>query len=277
MSADSGRATTRMRIAAIQMLSTPTAAANLASAAALIAEAAAQGAQLVALPEFFAAIDADAATRAVMREAFAAGPLQDFLAAAAQRHGLWLIGGSLPLSADAPALQRNSCLVFNPDGACVVRYDKAHLFSFCCAGESHDEGDIIEAGPAAPVVFDAPCGRVGLGICYDLRFPELFRAMGEIDLLALPAAFTAVTGRAHWRVLLRARAIENQCYVLAAAQGGRHASGRRTWGRSMIIDPWGKVLACREEDGPGVVVADFDAAVLRKVRSRLPALRHRRL
>jgi nitrilase len=268
--------TKNFRLAAIQMISGPDWTANLAAAARLIAEAVDQGAQLVALPEYFPLISSDTAAPLTLRETEGGGPLQDFLADAAQRHGVWLVGGSLPLMAEAADKMRNTCLVFDPHGRCVARYDKIHLFGFQKGAEAYDESAAIEAGPPTPIVFTAPVGRVGLGICYDLRFPELFRAMDELALIILPAAFTDTTGRAHWEVLLRARAIENQCYVLAAAQGGTHPSGRITHGNSMIIDPWGTVLA-RIDKGEGVVLADLDGRQLSEIRASLPALRHRRL
>ena len=266
----------KTRIAAIQMISTPEIAPNLATAARLIAEAAAQGAQLVALPEYFPIIGPGAETRLKAREPDGNGPLQDFLAAAAARHGLWLVGGSIPIAGDDPDKLLNSCLVFDPHGQRVARYDKIHLFGFSKGEESYDEAQTIEAGAAMPICFDTPFAHVGLGICYDLRFPELFRAMGAIDLLVLPAAFTDTTGRAHWEILLRARAIENQCYVLASAQGGRHPTGRMTHGNSMIVDPWGEVLA-RIDKGEGVIVAELDHERIAEVRGSLPALRHRRM
>ena len=262
-----------VRIAAVQMISGPDVAPNLATAGRLIAEAAAAGAQLVALPEYFPLIGATDADRLAAREADGAGPIQDFLAGAAQKHGLWLVGGSLPLMANDPAKLRNACLVFNPQGERVARYDKIHLFGFKKGDEAYDEAATIERGEQV-VAFDTPLGRVGLGICYDLRFPELFRAMGAVDLLVLPAAFTETTGRAHWELLLRTRAVENQCYVLAAAQGGQHPNGRLTHGNSMVIDPWGEVLA-RVDKGEGVVVAELDPQRLVDTRSSLPALKHR--
>ncbi len=264
-----------MRIAAVQMISGPAVGPNLATAARLIAHAAEQGAELVALPEYFPLIGASDAERLAARETEDEGPIQHFLAETARQHKLWLVGGSIPLQANDPAKLRNSCLVFGPDGQRVVRYDKIHLFGFHKDDESYDESLTIEAG-AQPVAFDAPCGRVGLGICYDLRFPELFRALGEMNLLVLPAAFTETTGRAHWEILLRARAIENQCYVLAAAQGGRHPNGRMTHGNSMLISPWGEVLA-RMDKGEGVVHGELESERLVDARSSLPALRHRKL
>ena len=262
-----------MKLAAVQMISGPDVAPNLATAGRLIAEAADAGAQLVALPEYFPLIGATDADRLAAREVDGAGPIQDFLAATAKKHGLWLIGGSIPLMADDPAKLRNSCLVFDPQGKRVTRYDKIHLFGFNKGDEAYDEAATIERGDQV-VAFDSPLGRVGLAICYDLRFPELFRALGEVDLLVLPAAFTETTGRAHWEMLLRARAVENQCFVLAAAQGGQHPNGRITHGNSMVIDPWGEVLS-RMDKGEGVVIAELDPQRLVDTRTSLPALKHR--
>ncbi len=269
------KSATPVRIAAIQTVSGPEVQDNLDQVAGLIAEAAGAGARLVALPEYFPLISAEEAAKVRIRERAEAGPIQDFLAEAARRNGVWLVGGTIPLASSAPDKVRNSTLVFDERGRQVARYDKIHLFGFQRGEERYDESVSIEAGDAVRC-FDGPCGRVGLSVCYDLRFPELFRAMGEVDLIVLPAAFTWTTGRAHWEVLLRARAIENQCYVMAPAQGGRHPNGRVTWGHTMVIDPWGEVLACRAE-GPGVVIADVDPARLAEVRESLPALRHRRL
>ena len=266
---------TPVRIAAIQTVSGPVVDENLEMAGRLVAEAAAAGAQLVALPEYFPLISSDEADKVRLRERDGDGPIQHFLQATARRHRVWLVGGTSPLVADAGDKVRNATLVFNPEGERVVRYDKIHLFGFDNGAERYDEAETIEPGEAV-VTFEAPCGRVGLSVCYDLRFPELFRAMGPVDLIVLPAAFTYTTGQAHWEVLLRARAIENQCYVMAPAQGGRHPSGRRTYGDTLIIDPWGEVLA-RQAEGPGVVLAEMDHARLRDVRTRLPALKHRRL
>ena len=262
-----------MKLAAVQMISGPDVAPNLATAGRLIAEAAAAGAQLVALPEYFPLIGASDADRLAARETDGSGPIQDFLAAAAQKHGLWLVGGSIPLQADDAARLRNSCLVYDPQGRRVARYDKIHLFGFRKGAEAYDEAATIERGDQV-VTFDTPLGRVGLAICYDLRFPELFRAMGALDLLVLPAAFTETTGRAHWEMLLRARAVENQCYLLASAQGGLHPTGRMTHGNSMVVDPWGEVLA-RMDKGEGVVIAEFDPQRIADTRASLPALKHR--
>ncbi len=262
-----------IRIAAVQMVSGPDVAENLREAGRLVAEAAARGARLVALPEYFPLISGDETDKLRVREKDGAGPLQDFLSETAARHKLWLVGGSIPLEAAVPDKVRNTCLVFDDLGRRVARYDKLHLFGFQRGTERYDESQTIEPGGKV-VVFDSPFGRVGLSICYDLRFPELYRAMGEVSLLVVPAAFTHTTGQAHWELLLRARAVENVCYVLASAQGGRHPSGRRTWGESMVVDPWGNVLE-RLAQGPGVVVAELDPARIAELRANLPALEHR--
>jgi len=266
-----------MRIAALQTVSTPDVDRNLEMASRLVAEAARQGAQLAALPEYFCLMGRRDADKIDIAEAPGDGPIQSFLSAQAREHGLWLIGGTLPLRGDTPGRVRNACCVFAPDGSMAARYDKIHLFRFDNGRESYDEARVLEAGSQA-IAVQAGALRVGLSICYDLRFPELYRELCRppCDVLSVPAAFTHTTGRAHWELLLRARAVENQCYVLAAAQGGLHENGRRTWGHSMIVDPWGEVLAVRPE-GEGVVVADVDPARLAAVRQQLPALAHRRL
>jgi nitrilase len=203
------------------------------------------------------------------------GPIQDALAALAREHGIWLIGGTLPLVSGDAGRVLNTTLVYDPQGRHVGRYDKIHLFGFSKGEESYDEARTIVPGETIGS-FDAPFGKVGLAICYDLRFPELFRAMGECALIVVPAAFTHTTGLAHWEVLLRARAIENQCYVLASAQGGTHRNGRRTFGHSMLIDPWGEVKDVLPE-GEGVVSGEIDPAYIASVRESLPALKHRKL
>ena len=263
------------RIAAVQMVSGPDIAQNLRDADRLVAEAAARGARLVALPEYFPLISGDETDKVRAREKEGEGPLQDFLRETALRHKVWLVGGSIPLEASVPEKVRNSCLVFDDVGRRVARYDKIHLFGFRRGTEQYDESRTIEAGGEA-VAFDSPVGRVGLSICYDLRFPELYRSMGPVDLLVVPAAFTHTTGQAHWELLLRARAVENLCYVLASAQGGTHPSGRRTWGDSMVVDPWGAVLE-RLAQGPGVVTAEIDPTRIAELRASLPALAHRKL
>jgi len=262
-----------MRVAAIQMTSGAGVAANLEAAGALIATAAHDGAQLVLLPENFGLMGIRARDKLAAREPDGDGAQQAFLARMAREHRLYVLGGSVPLACSDPARTRQSLLVYGPDGRRIARYDKIHLFRFTHDDEDYDEAKTIVAG-GEPTSFAAPCGRVGLSICYDLRFPELYRALGDVALLVVPAAFTARTGRAHWETLLRARAIENQCYVLAAAQAGEHPGGRRTWGHSMLVDPWGEVVAVQAE-GAGVVNGDVDAARIADVRARLPALSHR--
>lgn len=263
------------RVAAVQMVSGPEVDANLREAESLVAEAAAAGATLVVLPEYFAIVGISERDKLAVREPDGRGPIQAFLAQAARRHRVWLVGGSAPLATKAPDKVRNACLVYDDAGRRVARYDKLHLFSFERGTERYNEGLTIEPGAEA-VSFDAPVGRVGLAICYDLRFPELFRALGAVSAVCVPAAFTQATGEAHWELLVRARAVENQCYVIAAAQGGTHASGRLTYGDSMIVDPWGVVLA-RRPKGAGVVLADVDLDHMDAIRASLPALRHRRL
>ena len=250
---------------------------NLADAAELIASAAREGAELVALPEYFCLMGRQDSDKLAVREDDGHGPLQDFLAAQAASHRIWLVGGTIPLTSPASDRVLNTVLVYDPEGRRVARYDKIHLFSFQRDGESYDEARTIWPGQA-PCTFELRKGgrhlRVGLSVCYDLRFPELYRAMDTPDLILVPSAFTATTGRAHWETLLRARAVENLCYVLAPAQGGRHENGRRTYGHSMLIDPWGTVLAQREE-GAGVVAGEVDSARILECRQSLPALAHR--
>jgi nitrilase len=262
-------------VAAVQMVSTPDVNENLATAARLVAEAAAGGATLVTLPEYWPIMGMKDADKVAHAEQPGAGPIQDFMAQAAREHGIWLIGGTLPLVSKEEGKVLNTTLVFDPQGKPVARYDKIHLFGFTKGSESYNESATIVPGESVGS-FDAPFGRVGLSVCYDLRFPELYRAMGECALIVVPAAFTHTTGMAHWEVLLRARAIENQCYVLASAQGGTHRNGRRTFGHSMLIDPWGEVKAVLRE-GEGVVSGELDPAYLAKVRESLPALKHRKL
>ena len=261
------------RVAAVQMVSTPRVDENLTVAASLVAQAVAQGAKLVALPEYFPIMGMSDADKFNVREADGQGVIQDFLAATARQYGMWLIGGSIPLVSAEAGKVLNSCLVYDPQGERVARYDKIHLFGFQKGKERYNESATIEAG-SRPVRFDAPFGRVGVSICYDIRFPELYRAQGAVDLQVIPAAFTETTGRAHWEVLLRARAIENQCYVLAVAQGGKHENGRETHGNSMLIDPWG-IIVDRLPKGPGIVIGDVDHARIADIRASLPALKHR--
>ncbi len=266
-----------MKIAAIQMVSTPEVARNLAAARRLVVQAADAGAALVALPEYFCLMGLRDADKLGVAELPGDGPIQAMLAAAARELSLWIVGGTLPLRiAGDPGRVRNACCVFAPDGSLAARYDKMHLFGFDNGAERYDESLVLEAG-SEPVALDlAPTGlRLGLSVCYDLRFPELYRALAA-DLIAVPSAFTHTTGKAHWELLLRARAIENQAYVIAPAQGGKHENGRRTWGHSMIVDPWGEVLACIET-GEGVALAELRPERIAEVRRQLPALAHRRL
>ena len=268
-----------MKIAAVQMVSGPDWGANRDAAARLVAQAAAAGAGLVALPEYFCLLGQRDTDKLALAEAAHDGPIQRFLADLARQHGVWLVGGSLPIRTSNPQQALNRCCVFAPDGSEAAHYDKLHLFAYDNSREAYDEGRTLQPGNV-PVALQAGPLRVGLSICYDLRFPELYRALMQpapCDLLVVPAAFTHTTGRAHWELLLRARAVENQCYVLAAAQGGSHPNGRRTWGHSMVVDPWGEVLAVHDGDGEGVVTADVDSARIAQVRAHLPALQHRRL
>ena len=293
-----------MKIAAIQMVSGPDLAVNLARARHWLEQAAAQGAKLAALPEYFCLMGQADSDKLALAEAPGdlGAPIQQMLSRAAAELGLYLIGGTLPLQTstserpqgddlrrpppegvkkgrDGPSLScervRNACCVYGPDGVQVARYDKMHLFRFDNGSERYDEGRVLEAG-TAPVAVQLDSLRVALSVCYDLRFPELYRALGPCDLISVPAAFTFVTGQAHWELLLRARAVENQAYVIAPAQGGLHQNGRRTWGHTMIVDPWGEVLGCLPA-GEGVVMAELDPQRLAAIRRQLPALQHRRL
>ncbi|GAB3629213.1 acyltransferase [Pandoraea terrae] len=270
----SGLPSTPVKVAAVQMVSAPDVARNLEEAGRRVAEAAQAGAKLVLLPEYFCFMGRRDSDKLTLRETPGDGPIQTFLAESAQRHQVWLIGGTLPLAAPEPERVLNTTLVFGPDGNLAARYDKIHLFNFVKGEEAYDEAHTIRPGDAVSA-FDTPFGRVGLSVCYDLRFPELYRALGDCTLMVVPAAFTYTTGRAHWELLLRARAVENQCYVLAAAQGGRHENDRRTWGHTMLVDPWGEIVAQREDEGPGIVVGELDGERLASVRQSLPALRHR--
>ncbi|MEK7697767.1 MAG: carbon-nitrogen hydrolase family protein [Pseudomonadota bacterium] len=264
------------KFAAIQMTSGPEVTPNLAVAETLIAAAAVAGAGLVVLPENFALMARSDAERLGVAEDDGRGPIQDFLAVTARRHKLWLVGGTLPIKAQQSKV-RSACVLFDDQGQRVARYDKIHLFDVELPnGETYRESAVFEPGTEV-VVADTPFGKLGLAVCYDLRFPELFRAMLDrgAEVFAVPSAFTALTGRAHWEVLVRARAIENLAWVIAAAQGGRHANGRETHGHSMVVSPWGEVLA-RHESGPGMALAECDAARQREMRAQLPSLQHRK-
>lgn len=262
-----------LRVAAIQMVSTPSVEANLDAAQALVAEAVAEGARLVALPEYFCFMGMHERDKVAIRERDGHGPIQDFLARVAREHGVWIVGGTVPLEAADPARVRNSSLLYDDTGRRVARYDKIHLFGFERGAEKYREANTIEPGDT-PVAVATPFGRLALSVCYDVRFPELYRRLAPMDVIAVPSAFTATTGRAHWDMLVRSRAVENLAYVVAPAQGGRHPNGRLTHGHTMIVDPWGEVLG-ELVDGPGVVIAEIDADHLARVRASLPALEHR--
>lgn len=264
-----------MKIAAIQMISTPVPTENIATARRLMQEAAAAGAKLLLLPEYWPLMGLHETDKVGIAEEAGQGPLQAFMADMAHTLDVWLIGGTIPLQAPDATKVLNTTLVYDPQGQQVARYDKIHLFGFSKGEESYEEARTIVAGEQVSS-FDAGFGEVALSICYDLRFPELFRVLGTCSLIVVPAAFTYTTGQAHWEILLRARAIENQCYVLACGQGGKHVNGRRTWGHSMLIDPWGKVVDVLEE-GEGIVSGEVDESLIASIRESLPALRHRKL
>ncbi|MBN9340288.1 MAG: acyltransferase [Comamonadaceae bacterium SCN 68-20] len=269
-----------MKIAAVQMVSGASLAANLAQARGLLAQARDAGAELAVLPEYFAAMGHSDQDKLAQAEPLGSGPVQDFLADAARTLGLWIVGGTLPLRTGDATRVTNSSLAFAPTGERVARYDKIHLFQFENGRERYEEARVVAAG-RQPVTLDigardGSLWRVGLSVCYDLRFPELYRALSQAgaDLLLVPSAFTYTTGQAHWELLLRARAIENLAYVLAPAQGGQHENGRRTWGHSMCIDPWGQVQA-QQAQGPGVVLGTLERPRMQAWRQQLPAREHR--
>ncbi|MEK6595117.1 MAG: carbon-nitrogen hydrolase family protein [Pseudomonadota bacterium] len=261
------------RVAAIQMASGPSVSANLEEAARLIEEAVSQKAQLVVLPEYFCIMGMKDTDKLAVREQPGEGQIQKFLSNTAKRLGIWLVGGSVPLASSEPDKVYNSCLVYADNGEQVARYDKIHLFGLQLGHEHYAEEKTIKAGNQV-VAVDSPFGRIGLSICYDLRFPELFRMMNNVDIILAPAAFTAITGKAHWEVLVRARAVENMAYVIAPGQGGYHVNGRETNGDSMIVDPWGVVME-RLPRGSGAVVATIDPEYQASLRTNLPALDHR--
>lgn len=266
-------------LAAVQMVSGPEVADNLQQAAGLIADAARAGAGIAVLPENFALMGMRDDDKLAVAEADDSGPIQAFLSEQARRHGLWLVGGTIPLRGDDSGRARAACMVYDGNGRRVARYDKIHLFDVAVGDqEAYRESASVEPGEPTPVAVDTPAGRLGLSVCYDLRFPELFRLLAAqgMELLAVPSAFTATTGAAHWEVLVRARAIENQCVVIAPGQGGCHANGRETHGDTMIVGPWGEILA-RLDKGPGVAIAEFDRDRLQQLRRQFPVLAHRRL
>lgn len=262
-----------IKVAGIQMASSPHVSSNLIEAERLIAIAANQGAKIVVLPEYFCIMGAKESDKVLAREKPNEGPIQRFLSRMAREHKIWLIGGTVPLVSNYPNKIRNSCLVYNDKGEQVARYDKIHLFGLDLGTEHYHEENTIESGDTV-VTVNTPYGKIGLSICYDLRFPELYRAMGEVDMIVVPSAFTETTGKAHWESLIRARAIENLCYVIAPAQGGYHLSGRETHGNSMIVDPWGVILD-RLPRGSGVVIASMNRDYQASLRKSLPALKHK--
>ena len=256
------------RVAAIQMVSGPELGPNLAAAERLIAAAAAAGARLAALPENFYLIGRHEGDKVKLREPDGSGPVQQFLSQTSRKHKLWIIAGTTPICAEDEKRVRGACLVYDEAGKRVARYDKVHLFRFDGGGrENYDETRTVEPGTRA-LAIASPFGRLALSVCYDVRFPELYRGLGEFDVMFVPSAFTVPTGTAHWETLLRARAIENKAYVVAPAQGGTHAGGRRTYGHTMIVDPWGEILGMQEE-GEGLVVAEIDLERIKDIRRRL--------
>jgi len=266
-----------MKVAAVQMTSGPELAANLEQAGALLEEAAGRDARLAVLPENFAFMGVKDADKRAVAEADGAGPAQDFLARAARRLRLWIVGGTLPLKAGADGRVAAASLVYNSDGERVARYDKIHLFDVDIPGKAEAYRESAHVAPgAAATVLDTPVGRLGLSVCYDVRFPELYRYLSAAgaQILSVPSAFAASTGRAHWETLLRARAIENLCYVVAPAQSGFHASGRETYGDSMIVDYWGQIMQ-RLPRGRGCAVAQIDLTRQAAARQSFPALAHR--
>ncbi len=266
-------------VAAIQMASGPNVKANLEEAEKLINTAVQQDADLVVLPENFAIMGMSEVDKVAIAEKYGEGPIQQFLAQQARKHGIWIVGGTIPIDSSITGKVYSTCLLYNDSGEVVARYDKIHLFDVVLQdnNEAYNESETIESGDDE-VVADTPFGKIGLAVCYDLRFPELFRAMADVgmEICVLPSAFTNLTGRAHWEALIRARAIENLCYIIAPDQGGYHMNGRETHGDSMIVDPWGVVLN-RLPQGTGVVVSEIDLDRLTKTRKNFPALQHRRL
>jgi len=269
----------KIKIAAIQMASGPSVSSNLIEVGRLISLAAADGAKLIVLPENFAIMGMKETDKVKIKESQGKGPIQKFLADQAKKHKIWLVGGTIPLEAMDGNKVRAACLVYSDKGEIIARYDKTHLFDVHIyqSGERYNESETIEPGDKV-VVVDTPFGKLGLAVCYDLRFPELFRSMADqgAEIIALPSAFTAVTGKAHWEVLIRARAIENLSYIIAAAQGGYHLNGRESYGDSMIVDHWGQILD-RLSNGSGYVIAQYDRDQIRKVRKNFPVLEHRKM
>jgi predicted amidohydrolase len=264
-----------VRVAVLQMVSGDCLATNLTQAEALLRQAAAEGAEFAQLPEYFYLMPGDERARVALAAPEESHPLLAWVKDLARELHIWILAGTLPLASQEPGKMHNSSLLIDPQGGIATRYDKLHLFGFCTEQERYDEATTMSPGQAV-VSHALPWGQLRLGICYDLRFPELFRLGPAPDFIALPAAFTHTTGQAHWELLLRARAVENLAFVLASAQGGDHPGGRRTFGHSMIIDPWGRILA-RIEEGQGMAIATLDLAAQRTLRRQLPALDHRKI
>ena len=269
-----------IRVAALQMVSGSDVQANLDSAAGLIQRAAADRAGFLLLPENFAIMGEQEEDKLRVKEPYGRGPIQSFLSGQARQYRVWLMGGTIPLAANATTRVRAACLLYNPEGECIARYDKIHLFDVAVGGSENDiynESATIEGGTEVTVA-GTPFGNIGMSVCYDVRFPELYRRMHQdnVHIITVPSAFTATTGKAHWETLMRARAIENLCYVMASNQGGRHVNGRETWGHSMVVSPWGEVLAMVEQ-GEGIACADIDLEQLRTLRNRFPSLAHRKI
>jgi predicted amidohydrolase len=267
------------KVAAIQMVSCSAVGPNLMTMQMLVNQAVEQGAQLIVLPENFAFMGNKDQDKLLIQEKIGSGRIQDFVAKCAQAHGVWIVAGTIPVTTDDPNKVASACLVFDGNGKQVARYDKIHLFDVFlgATGETYQESAHIKPGDEV-VVVDSPFGKIGLSVCYDVRFPELYRQLREkgADILVVPSAFTATTGRMHWRTLLRTRAIENQCYLIAANQGGVHDNGRETHGHSMVIGPWGIVMGCKEV-GIGTVVAEIDLVRIQVLREEFPVWDHRRL
>ena len=266
-------------MAAIQMVSSDNVDANLHTADGLIGQAATDRAELVVLPENFPFMGAQEEDKLGIAESFGQGPVQDFLVDQSKRNGIWLIGGTVPLHASRPDRIRAASLLYSPSGECIARYDKIHLFDVSVEenNEVYCESSTIEAGKDL-VVAETPVGNIGMSVCYDLRFPELYRSMHrqEVNIIVVPSAFTHTTGMAHWEPLLRARAIENLCYVIAPNQGGTHINKRETWGHSMILNPWGDILA-ELNKGDGFICADIELEPLKTLRNNFPVLKHRKI
>ncbi|RDI46047.1 carbon-nitrogen hydrolase family protein [Aquicella lusitana] len=263
------------KIAAIQMCSSPEVDENLENANRLIREAVAQGAELIVLPENFAYMGMQDDDRLIHKETFGEGKIQQFLATIAKEKQIWIVGGTIPIAGQHPNKVRAACLLYNDKGSVIARYDKVHLFDAVISNkECYQESKIVEPGHDV-VVVDTPFGKLGLAVCFDVRFPALFMQMARqgVEIIALPSAFTVPTGEAHWKILTRARAIDTFSYLIAAGQGGEHANGRKTYGHSLIADPWGRLLAEQTNTGSGVVHAEMDLNWVAQCRKSIPLIR----